>query len=220
MASEVEICNLALGHLGDRATVASINPPEGSAQAEHCQRFYPIARDTLLEMHDWNFAVRRVGLAQVTSPTSSWQYAYAKPADCLRARAVLAPDAPDDYAVQFVSTGVEFYPPAAGAYTPQPFAIETIASGAEIILTNMEDAVLRYTARVSDTTRFSHLFTMAVSWHLASLLAGPVIKGDVGRAEGKRCMEMVGYFLNQARMSDANQRQVHPTHVVPWMTGR
>ena len=37
-----------LGHIGDAATVSSINPPEGSAQAEHCARFYPIARDALL----------------------------------------------------------------------------------------------------------------------------------------------------------------------------
>ena len=58
MASEVDICNLALGHLGDNATVSSISPPEGSAQAEHCARFYPIARDALLEMHNWNFAMR------------------------------------------------------------------------------------------------------------------------------------------------------------------
>ena len=50
MASEVDICNLALGHLGDNATVASLNPPEGSVQAQHCARFYPIARDALLEM--------------------------------------------------------------------------------------------------------------------------------------------------------------------------
>ena len=48
MPSEVDICNLALGHLGDSATVATIDPPEGSAQAEHCARFYPIARDARL----------------------------------------------------------------------------------------------------------------------------------------------------------------------------
>ena len=59
MASDVEICNLALSHLGDTATVASIDPPEGSAQAEHCARFYPIARDALLEKHDWSWATRR-----------------------------------------------------------------------------------------------------------------------------------------------------------------
>lgn len=220
MASEVEICNLALGHLGDRATVASINPPEGSAQAEHCQRFYPIARDTLLEMHDWGFAARRITLAAVTSPTDSWQYAYAKPSDCIRARAILPPEAADDYAVQWVGSGFEFAPPAAGYYVPQPFAMETLSTGSEVILTNTEDAVLRYTARVTDTTKFSHLFTMALSWHLASLLAGPVVKGDVGRAEGKRCMEMVAFYLSQARPSDANQQQIQPLHVVSWMAGR
>ena len=59
MSSEVAICNLALAHLGDSATVASIDPPEGSAQSEHCARFYPIARDALLEMHAWKFATRR-----------------------------------------------------------------------------------------------------------------------------------------------------------------
>ena len=63
MASEVEICNLALAHLGDEATVASIDPPEGSAQAEHCQRFYPVSRNSLLEMHDWAFATKRATLA-------------------------------------------------------------------------------------------------------------------------------------------------------------
>ncbi|NBQ76422.1 MAG: hypothetical protein EBU14_13895, partial [Acetobacteraceae bacterium] len=65
MASEVDICNLALANLGDTATVASINPPEGSAQSEHCSRFYPIARDTLLEMHNWNFSTRRILLPEV-----------------------------------------------------------------------------------------------------------------------------------------------------------
>ena len=59
MASEVDICNLALSHLGDTATIASLDPPEGSAQAEHCARFYPIARDSLLEMHAWGFATSR-----------------------------------------------------------------------------------------------------------------------------------------------------------------
>jgi hypothetical protein len=67
VASEVDICNLALGHIGDSATVSSINPPEGSAQAEHCSRFYPIARDSLLEMHNWGFATKRTNLALLSS---------------------------------------------------------------------------------------------------------------------------------------------------------
>ena len=45
MATEVDICNIALAHLGDDATIASLSPPEGSAQAEKAARFYPIARN-------------------------------------------------------------------------------------------------------------------------------------------------------------------------------
>ena len=72
MASVVDICNLALGHLGDPATVSSIDPPEGSAQAQHCARFYPIARDSLLEMHSWNFSTYREALAHLQP--AEWIY--------------------------------------------------------------------------------------------------------------------------------------------------
>jgi hypothetical protein len=96
MSSEVEICNLALAHLGDSATVASIDPPEGSSQAEHCQRWYPIARNALLEMHEWGFATTRALLAEVVNPFPQWRRAYARPSDCLKVLAVLPADAASD----------------------------------------------------------------------------------------------------------------------------
>ena len=57
MASDVDICNEALSHLGDSATVSSINPPEGSAQAEHCARFYPTTLATLFGTPTWAMAI-------------------------------------------------------------------------------------------------------------------------------------------------------------------
>ena len=76
MSSEVDICNLALSRLGDDASVASINPPEGSSQAEHCAQFYPIARNSMLQGHDWNFATRRETLALLSGvDTFNWSYA-------------------------------------------------------------------------------------------------------------------------------------------------
>ena len=45
----------------------------------------------------------------------------------------------------------------------------------EIILTNEPDAVLLFTARVTDPARFSALFTDALVFLLASYLAGPVL---------------------------------------------
>ena len=194
MASEVDICNVALAHLGDTGTIASIDPPEGSAQAEHCARFYPMARDTLLELHDWNFATRRISGAAVAPETTAWAYAYAKPNKALKVFAVLPPDADDD------NVGT------LGQPNTEPFVVETDSSGREIIYTNIEDAVLRHTVRVTDPTRFPPLFIETLTWKLAAMLAGPVIKGDVGQTEAKRCEAMVQIYLGQAKLSDTRQR--------------
>lgn len=219
MASEVDICNLALGHLGDNATVASLDPPEGSAQAEHCARFYPIARDSLLELHAWNFATKRAQLAELVNPWAQWQHAYAKPADCLQILAVIPPEVLSDYTAVVGFTPARV-PMLGGEYIPQQFVVEVNADGADVILTNQEDAVLRYTAQITDTTKFSPLFVMALTHHLASMLAGPVIKGDVGAAEGKRQTALTQAYLAKAAASDSNQRQVEPVHSVGWIQGR
>lgn len=157
MASEVNICNLALGHLGDEATVSSISPPEGSAQAEHCAHFYPLARDALLEMHPWSFAVRRVNLAQAGTPPPTWGFAYAVPTALIRPLAILMPGATDDT-------------------DTQDYVIEVDSDGARRVYTDIEAAIMRYITQVSDTTKFTPLFVNTLSWLLASYLAGPITK--------------------------------------------
>lgn len=201
MASEVDVCNLALARLGDNATVASIDPPEGSAQAEHCARFYAIARDSLLEMHAWKFATRRVQLAKLTVPSWDWSFAYAEPAGALKLLGVLSATASNDDETQ-------------------PYEAESAANGAAIILTNQEDASLRFVARVTDTTKFSPLFVDALAWLLASYLAGPVLKGDAGAAAAKSSYQHFLVALSQAKTSDANQRKVRPEHTPAWIAGR
>ena len=226
MSSEIDICNLALGHLGDNATVASIDPPEGSAQAEHCARFYPIARDSLLELHNWNFATRRAQLAEVECSWTEWQYAYAQPANTINILAIIPNDANNDYVASaysvssFGSAAWDRRPLAAGVYVPQPYSCETDTDGNPVIYTNQEDAVARYTVRVTDPTQFSPLFIQCLSWHLASMLAGPVVKGDVGATESKRCAAMMSAWLAKATESDANQRKANVEHIVGWMSGR
>lgn len=201
MASEVDICNLALARLGDNATVASIDPPEGSAQAEHCARFYAIARDSLLEMHAWKFATRRVQLAQLSAESWNWSFAYAGPNDSLKLLAVLPVSADSDADTQEYET-------------------ETDSSGNPIILTNQEAASLRYVANVTDTTVFSPLFVDSLAWLMASYLAGPVIKGDTGAAMSRTCLQSFMIAFSNAKVSDANQRKVRPEHTPAWIGGR
>jgi len=222
MASEVDICNLALGHLGDSATVSSLNPPEGSAQAEHCSRFYPMARDSLLEMHNWGFATKRINLALLTSTFSEWQYCYAQPTDAVNLLAVLSSDSTDDYSVplQYSSSVMGVAITMGGVYEPQPFSSEVLADGTEVIYTNQANAMLRYTALVSDTTKFNPLFVDCLSWLLASYLAGPIIKGDAGAGEAKRCMQAFMVIFGKAAVSDASQRRTQIQQSVGWMAGR
>ena len=201
MASEIDICNLALAHLGDTATIASISPPEGSAQAEHCARFYPVARDTLLESHNWKFATRRATLALLDADAFNWTYAYAEPAGALRVVSIL---------------------PGTAMSTDEGEQFETMGDdeGNALVLTDLEDATALYTVRVTDTTKFSPLFVDALSRLLAAYLAGPVIKGDLGKAEAKAQMQHFRLASNLAITSDANQRKVTPEHSVGWIAGR
>lgn len=222
----LSICNLALSHIGDTASIESIDPPDGSTQAALCSKFYPIARDSMLDMRSWTFATRRKSLVALNNTRTEWDYAYAVPADCTTSFAILPPDAKDDYSTRYSPTDSPGYPAnifpivAAGAYIPQPYTIETDEYGQQIIYTDQANAVIRYSASGTDASKFSPLFKMALSWHLASMLAGPIIKGDVGAAEAKRCAQMAQYYVGQADESDSNQRQIKPEHIVPWMSGR
>ena len=222
MATEVDICNLALAHLGDDATIASLSPPEGSAQAEKAARFYPIARNNLLEMHTWNFAAKRGNLALTTNSLDQWDYAYVAPADMMNPVAIISPSSQNDYATR-MSAGdtpggiTSNYAPTivAGQYTPQQFAVK-----GTYIYTNQENAMLRYQAYVTDPSIFSPLFVTTLSWHLASMLAGPIIKGDQGMAEAKRSTQMMQGYLTQAKQSDNLHRDITVEHIVPWTSGR
>jgi hypothetical protein len=229
MASVVDICNLALSHVGDVADVQSISPPDGSVQAGFCSRFYPIALKAALEMTYWDFAMRRINLAQLaTNPSTTWCFAYAVPDLMLNAIAVLSPCAQDDYSQQWGDTDnvswwhpMPDYPnPADVTYAPQPFVLETQTDGTQILLTNVCDAVLRYTLLVTDSTQFSGLFVMALSYQLASMLAGPLIKGEAGMTASAGMLAKAQSFMSQAKMSDANNRHLELKQSVPWMAGR
>jgi hypothetical protein len=222
MASEVGICNLALGHLGDGANITSISPPDGSAQSQWCSQFYPVVRDALLEMHAWGFASKRGSLAYVTPTTNAWKYAYAAPNGVVNYLAIQDPNAPDDNTVGLQMAGMvpDFLGAGVSVYVPQPFVVSTTDEGDDVILTNQQDAVLRYTCIVTDPTKFSPLFVAALGRLLASYLAGPLLKGTVGRDESKAQLGMFERFMEKATESDANQRKLKMAPSAPWMVNR
>lgn len=222
MSSSVDICNLALSHLGDAATVASIDPPEGSQQAEHCQRFYPVARDAMLDVHPWSFATKRTALASLVldANVTQWSYVYAKPADALDILSVLPSDSSDDYNGSRSYVNQDVLTTVVTSYSPQTFSSEVSAVGANVIYTNQETAVCRYISYLTDTTKFPPAFVMALSYNLAALLAGPVIKGDIAANQAMRCLALADVWMKKAIDVDSKQRKANVSHNVPWISGR
>lgn len=180
MASRVEIWNMALSHIGHKARIA--DPDEVSVEANYCRIFYPSALNVALERFAWTFATRRIALSEVENPVDHWMFAYALPNLCVAPRAVLPPECTDDS-------------------LEQDYAIETDEDGSFILYTNMEDAVLKYTAYVEDTTKFTPLFVSALSYGLASLLVGPIPKDWKLKDAMVKQSE---YWLGQAEASNAN----------------
>ena len=90
----------------------------------------------------------------------------------------------------------------------------------KLIYTNQENAMLRYQAYITDPATFPPLFVTTLSWHLASMLAGPVIKGDQGTAEAKRSTEMMLRYLASTKQADNLHRDITIEHIVPWTSGR
>jgi hypothetical protein len=82
LASQVQICNLALTILGaDRITAISDN----AENAKRLTAIYFSCLEDVLRAHPWNFAIARQQLAQLaTTPVFGYDYEFQLPTDCLR----------------------------------------------------------------------------------------------------------------------------------------
>lgn len=190
MAAEVDICNMALGHLGDDSVVAAINPPDGSVQAAHCSRLYPAARDELLEMHTWRFNTQRATLAlSPVSPPTGWAFCYAAPSTMKKPIALLAPNQLPDFIAWWWPnnpTSVQVGSNLTDILNSQDYIMEASpVDGSPVIYTNVDQASLVFSVGITDTTKFTALFTAALARLLAAKLAGPIIKGEVGARTAK-----------------------------------
>ena len=183
MASAVDICNLGLAHLGSDAQVASIDPPDGSVEAGHCARFWPIVRAEVLAAGAWTFAKTRATLAAVPNTSASWLYAYGVPSNILNALRVLNGDA--------AALPIEW----GGA----DFEIE-----GNVLFTNEPDAVLLYTQDVVDLSRYSAHCIATLGYMMAAYLAGPLIKGAEGARTGGTFRQAATGLMAKALALDAN----------------
>jgi len=194
MASVVQICNMALSHIGSEARVSSISPPDGSVEAGYCATFYDQARTEMLEPGNWAFALKRSSPPEVVNASDAWAYAYSRPSDALRVLRVLRPSV----AVTVFTQDLQRYPHTDDR-DGAPFDLE-----GQIIYANEPDATIVYTRDITDSTKFTASFTAALSYLLASYLAGPIIKGAEGLRLGNAMREQAMTLADLSATASAN----------------
>lgn len=183
MASLVAIWNKALsGCLGERAAISQ--PDEQSAAAAVCRLHYDTTRDTLLAMHDWTFARRRVSLADIGSPPQLWGFRYQLPAQCIRDRRIT--------------------PAMIGQAVRYEIASDVDDQGGDIqvLYADVSPAELVYTARVTNTELYPPMFVEALAWSLAAAAADSITASKSRQDMAiKRASEWAAY----ARADDMNR---------------
>jgi len=183
MSSQVEIMNLALVNLGTSEQIQS--PTEKSRAAQVLSGIFTACVESLLaEPLLWPFATKREALADMGTPPQDWSFRYRYPSDCLRARNILRADGEDRPVI--------------------PFEVAWDGSSARVILSDEEDAVLRYTARIVNPTVFDPAFVDALSWYLSvraglSLTDSPSVRQDAEVGYGRALRRAYAAIGNESK---------------------
>lgn len=188
MASEVGIANAALQLIKSSKQITSIT--QGTKEANAVEVIYEELRDACLEMHVWNFATKRVKLAQLTdTPTFGWDYSYQLPADNLRIISVH---------------------PSTSVHSSVPYRIE-----GQTLSADAENIYLKYIARITDPNQMTATFRLALSKLLASRLA--VTLAQSTSLSKEMYEQFVGEDMPTAKGADSVQEYVQMLPESHWV---
>ena len=192
--TDVDICNRALSRLGTRATISALD--ENSTEARTAFIWYAATRDTLLRAHDWNFARRRVVLAEQGTAPTGWTFRYALPTDCIRLLR-LASANPDSGPARFEVAG---------------------DATSRFVLCDEPAAEAVYTARVDDPNLYDAGFASALVDQLAAHIAYPITQKT---ETAVRLAQLARVALADAMAADVNEAAAAAGDRMPdWINAR
>ena len=154
MASQIQLCNLAISRLGGNNITALT---DGTTEAKLCNTFFsPIADEVMVE-GSWTSTIRRKALAQTTNtPTFGYTYEYQLPTD--------------PFALKILN--IDECSPGAIDYRIED----------DKLLTDAITVKIRYIARLTDPGDWDTFLSRAFVARLASELAYP-LTGDNTKAQ-------------------------------------
>jgi hypothetical protein len=85
-----------------------------------------------------------------------------------------------------------------------PYEIFNV-DGNKVIAANEADLRVKYAAKITDTTKFSDDFVMALGHLLASEIAIPLVGAELGRQLRSDELQLYKEYVNAAAADDANE---------------
>jgi hypothetical protein len=194
----------------------------------------------MLRLAPWSFARYQNNLALVAAagntpenpnnvppfPPPPWTYEYAWPQDCVRLRQVKPPYYPPGSTPE--NTGLVLMPGFYAAPLSFPgmenkpkyqIGLDYDSSGNQIkvIMSNLESAMIIYTALVDNPNLWDDEFSEAMVYALAAHLVGALI-GD--KQVDKELYAKAVNAATTARAVDANEQPLSPDHTPDWIRVR
>ena len=191
--SPIDICNMALAHLGDRRITRLDDDAQISdALVRYCAEFYNQARQETLAAHRWTFAKHAEGLSRRSDTlVIGYRYAHALPSDRVRLMRLVP---------GFQPVGVDA---PVGTTRYEDRSIDKFKIVGKNVWSDSEHVAIEYVRDVSDPSDWTPHFRAAVARLLASYLAGPTADDPNEVNKQKRIYETID--LPNAQYYDAVQ---------------
>jgi hypothetical protein len=187
--SEVSICNLALGWLGEK-TITSLNDQSRAAQL--CAENYPALRDAVIEARYWRFATVRTVLQSQDTPGSKTEAGFPQ------------------WGVGYVHAIPTNYLAVFRVYRDMfGEAMSNWTREGSYIISDDSTIFVSGVVSVSDTGKFSNLFEQALAARLAADLAIPLtqnrqLQADMWTLYNDKMSEATVRDGQQGRSEDVN----------------
>ena len=198
MVSKVDICNYALQNIGANSITTLT---EDTPEAIECNLRYDTARKSLLELHPWNFALKRASLnKEVETPAFGYDNQFALPTDFVRMIAT-------EEQIGFINHGSSFN----GYVTisnrndfaeADNYKIEMNSSGGKILLSNDDTKKILYVFNQTSEATFAPMFIELLAKGLSAAMAYRITNNrTLAQTERQEFEEM----LRQTKLTDAQQ---------------
>lgn len=198
MATDLEISNMALAHLGQGVPIASM--AEASAAARNCSIFFGTALNAMMLECDWNSGklwsgVVTPSLSTTTTPATppNWGYGYILPVTCLAVRGIVYPGNRQP--------GEDSLPFEVATYNVGEAGVK------RVLFCDYDEIEYMYTERDIDPQLLEPDAVLALSYLLATYVAAP-LKVDAKLAQ--LSAQQYQLHLSKARTNNQNEGWLPP----------